>query len=163
MVARIKNFTVTFAKKVEVNFMAKENIKSNKRGKTRQLHITPKRKEQYLKQTQILCSEFSELLGLYFACEKVARDMTNIVDITKPLDLSCLKKVLKGKGIVMCDHDLDLIFNTSWKKKNPNQYSFRNIRNNVCHRCSIADRNHAIQYKKEYLSAMTRFFDICYG
>ena len=66
MVARIKNFTVSFAKKVEVNFMAKENIKSNKRGKTRQPYIAPKRKEQYLKQTQILCSEFSEITWIIF-------------------------------------------------------------------------------------------------
>lgn len=141
--------------------MANENIKLNKRGRTRQFHITPKRKEQYLIQTRILSPEFSELLGLYFACEKLVRDMTNITDNTKHLDLSRLKKVLKGKGIAMCDHDLDLIFNTSWKKKNPNQYSFRNIRNNVCHNCSMADRNHAIQFKKEYFSAMTTFFDMC--
>ena len=143
--------------------MTNKNIKSNKRGKTRQPYIAPKRKEQYLKQTQILCPEFSELLGLYFVCEKIARDMTNIANSTNPLDLGRLKKVLKGKGVVMCDHDLDLIFNTSWKKKNPNKYSFRNIRNNVCHQCSIADRNHALQFKREYLSAMTRFFDICFG
>ena len=143
--------------------MASKNIKSNKRGKTRQPYIAPKRKGQYLKYTQILCPEFSELLGLYFVCEKLVRDMTNIADSKESIDLSSLKKVLKGKGITMCDHDLDLIFNSNWRKKNPNKYSFRNIRNNVCHRCSIADRNHALQFKREYLSAMTRFFDICFG
>lgn len=141
--------------------MSRNKLKACNKGRFNKICISKKRKEEYMKQKQILSEEFSELLGFYFVCEKLVRDMTNITDSKKSIDLSRLKKVMQGNGIIMCDHDLDLLFNTNFKKKNPNKYSFRNIRNNVCHKCSFADRDHAVKFQKEYLGAMNNFFEAC--
>ena len=116
-------------------------------------------------QKKILSTDFSELLGLYFVCEKLARfimDKQSVgVEHKESINLKTLRKSLKGIGIPLDEYTLNLIFNTSWHSKNKGQYSFRSIRNRVCHGCSIKERDYAVRYYKPYQSAMEQFFEQC--
>lgn len=119
-------------------------------------------KRELVAQSQILTSEFSELLGLYFVCEKIAKKIapnSNSTDFT--LRLGSLVKALNEANIEINNYKLNLIFNTQWKNKTKEQVSFRYIRNKICHDCSISLRDYAVSHKEEYKEAMKHFIDEC--
>ena len=116
-------------------------------------------KANLITQTKILSPKMAELMGIYFVCEKVAKHLTRNEVSDKRLYLQMVKKWIKANGIIVSEYDVDLIFNTSWKLKG--KKSFRNIRNKICHECSISERDYAVQYFKLYKETMLRFLDAC--
>lgn len=115
-------------------------------------------KSQLIIQSQILNQDFSQLLSLYFLCEKLGKKLTqNCDDSNKSLYLSNLKKCLIKEGLLVSDFDLNRIFLTSLDKKD--KKSFRVIRNKVCHSCSIHYRDFAIKHKNEYIKSMHVFLN----
>ena len=115
-------------------------------------------KNKLVEETQILTPEFSELLGMYFVCEKTAKHITK----SKTLNIATINNSIKTLNLNIAKSDLDLIFNTGSAWKSKNQKSFRIIRNSVCHNCSITDRNFAVKNKTQYKQAMQAFLDEIY-
>lgn len=106
-------------------------------------------------QTKILTPEISDLLGVYFVCEKVAKKLIGSSKGT--ILLTTLKQKIKIVGMNIDEYYLNLIFNTSWGNKG--KKSFRNIRNKICHECSISERNYAINQSTKYKTAMYAFLN----
>lgn len=117
-------------------------------------------KANLITQTKILSPEMAELLGIYFVCEKVAKHLTRSEVADRKLYLQTVKKWIKIIGITVNEYDVDLIFNTTWNKRD--RKSFRNIRNKICHECSIAEKDYAVQYFKLYKETMLRFLKACF-
>lgn len=117
-------------------------------------------KANLVTQTKILSPKMAELLGLYFVCEKVAKHLTKGEVTDDRLHLSIVKKWIKSIGISISDFDVDLVFNTGWKIIG--RKSFRNIRNKICHECSIAERDYAVRHFKLYKETMDRFLNACF-
>lgn len=111
--------------------------------------------DNLIAQTKILTSQIADLLGIYFVCEKIAKRLTKAKK--GDLKLNELKKVIKDKEIIIDESDINLIFNTSWKIKG--KKSFRHIRNYICHECSIAERDYAVEHAEEYLKVMNKFIN----
>lgn len=118
-------------------------------------------KANLISQTKILTPDMSELMGLYFVCEKVAKHITKKEVVDGKIHLATVKKWIKFLGVSVNEYDVDLIFNTGWKTKK--KKAFRIIRNKVCHECSIAERDHAVKYFKLYKETMLRFLEACYA
>lgn len=119
-------------------------------------------KIQYISETKILTEEFSELLGLYFVCEKIAKKIApNKKTEDYKLHLKALKAGIKKLNLSISEYEINLIFNTGWENKKKNQISFRNIRDSVCHNCSISNRDFAVKHKEQYKLAMQNFINRC--
>lgn len=117
-------------------------------------------KADLVTQSKILKEDtFSTLLSLYFVCEKIARRIVDAEKKSDKLNVSTLKVRMKGLGILVNEHEIDLIFKTALNTDKLR--SFRNIRNDVVHGCSIARRDYAIRYFINYLNAMQTFFNEC--
>lgn len=119
-------------------------------------------KNQFVTESKILISDFSELLGLYFVCEKIAKKIApNEKAGDYKLYLSTLKAGIKELNLSIREYDINLIFNTGWDNKKKNKVSFRNIRNSVCHNCSISNRDFAVKHKEQYKIIMLNFINAC--
>lgn len=117
-------------------------------------------KSDLVYQKQILNNDFSELLGLYFVCEKLAKRIApneNKGDLS--LKIVTLKNSIKTLNLSINENVVNLIFNTNWNNKTKNQISFRFIRNKVCHECSVSNRDYAVKNKVLYMKSMSEFFD----
>ena len=120
-------------------------------------------KSNLVAESKVVTPEFGELFGMYFVCEKVAKSIAeNKKNEDRSLHLATLKKGIKKLNLNVSEYDINLIFNKGWKNKAKNQMSFRNIRDSVCHNCSIANRDFAIKHKTQYAQAMQAFLEEIY-
>ena len=113
-----------------------------------------------LSQSQILNGEISVLLSKYFLCEKLSKELYLHEKNDNSLNLKSLKTALKNRKIMISDDKINLLFLSSLDKSNSK--SFRVIRNNICHSCSLKYRDLALDNKELYDNIIDEYLNILF-
>lgn len=123
--------------------------------------IRREQKSDLILQMNNLTPEFSSLLGKYFLCEKLSKRLAPNKDSSdKTLKLQTLKASLKKNGLSFDDKKLDKIFLSSMDSKTSK--SFRVIRDNVCHSCSVSYKDYALKFYKEFDNLFDEYLNVIF-